>query len=306
MDGAREHRPALARRGGASAGALVVALVVLGIGAGGPGASGAAPSARADAPILSLLLTPQAGSAPLWVNATVNVAGGAGPFNLSLCFGTVDHTSPPAGCGAGTAANWSGSAPLTFTHRYETPGNFSVVAVVSDASGAGSGATALVVVTAAGALAVSASPSTTSGRAPLTVEFSESLTGGSPPLTVQWRFGDGTSGSGEVNGAVAHTYESAGTYTPSVTVTDGAGHRSSRTLAPIVVAAAAPAAYGGLTSGAVVLYLPALALLAATGLLVAVVVRLRRNEALREEGEDLVDTLRLEREAARPGREGPL
>lgn len=69
----------------------------------------------------------------------------------------------------------------------------------------------------------------TSGPTPLTVAFNS--TGSSDPdgdpLTFSWAFGDGTTGSGA---SVSHTYGSAGTYTATLTVTDGRGGVGSRTF----------------------------------------------------------------------------
>src|SRR5690606_31868095 len=53
------------------------------------------------------------------------------------------------------------------------------------------------------------------------VQFSSVITPNAPGSPVYaWDFGDGTSGSGA---APAHVYNTAGTYTVSLTVTNGAG-----------------------------------------------------------------------------------
>lgn len=74
---------------------------------------------------------------------------------------------------------------------------------------------------------LSATP--TNGLAPLTVSFS--ATGSSDPdghpLSYAWTFGDGTSDTGE---SVTHTYDTNGTYTAVLTVTDGHGGRSVRSV----------------------------------------------------------------------------
>jgi PKD repeat protein len=73
---------------------------------------------------------------------------------------------------------------------------------------------------------ISANP--TSGDAPLTVQFSG--TGSSDPeggaLTYGWNFGDGGTSS---SATVSHTYQSAGTFTATLTVTDNGGLQSSTT-----------------------------------------------------------------------------
>jgi PKD repeat protein len=65
--------------------------------------------------------------------------------------------------------------------------------------------------------AISASPST--GPAPLTVSFSGAAVAGGT-TNYAWDFGDGTTDSGTDKGNVSHTYNSAGTYTVSLS-TDG-------------------------------------------------------------------------------------
>jgi PKD repeat protein len=58
----------------------------------------------------------------------------------------------------------------------------------------------------------------TSGTAPLTVAFSDSSTGG--PTSWSWTFGDGGTSAAQ---NPSHTYNATGTYTVSLTATNGAG-----------------------------------------------------------------------------------
>ncbi len=93
--------------------------------------------------------------------------------------------------------------------------------------------------------------STRGGAAPLDVGFDarDAYDPDGPLAAVDWDFGDGTSGSG-VN--VAHRYASAGTYEPSVTVTDGDGASDRFALPVVTVAAGGPigaAASSGAGSG---------------------------------------------------------
>ncbi len=67
-----------------------------------------------------------------------------------------------------------------------------------------------------------------SGLAPMTVHFTGSALHGTPPYTYTWAFGDGQTQSGE---NVTHTYTAGGSYTVGLTVTDGAGHSASNTMA---------------------------------------------------------------------------
>jgi hypothetical protein len=258
----------------------------------GPAATARSPTgpqvqSTMDSPVLTLVPTPEFGNAPLTVNASVTVSGGVAPYRLSLCFGTIDHTSPPPNCGVGNAS-WSGSTPAVFSHQYLSAGNFSVIAVLTDARGAGVGSTALVVVTDRIALAANAVELTGSGPAPLRSTFNESVAGGTPPITLQWTFGDGSSGSELPGVPVEHVYTSPGVYVPQLTVSDGAGHQTVRTL-PAITVSSAP--NGGSPSGGEV---PPAELVGAF-LLAAVVaaagVRLGLARRWRREGDELIARL---------------
>jgi PKD repeat protein len=271
-----------------------------------PGAALASPprassAVRAlDAPVLTLVPSPSEGNAPMEVNVTAMVSGGVGPYDLSLCFGTVDHTSPTLPCGVGDS-NWSGAAPLVFSHAYLTPGNFSVTGVVTDARGAGVGSTALIVVTSGVALAATAFELTGSGTAPLVARFNESVVGGTPPITLQWTFGDGASGSELPGVPIEHTYTAPGTYVPTLTVTDGAGHSTVRAL-PTITVSPRPGLGplpGGLALGAIAELAAAFASVAVA---VAVAVTLVLRRQWRREGDELV---RRARSDARPRQEPP-
>jgi PKD repeat protein len=52
------------------------------------------------------------------------------------------------------------------------------------------------------------------------VSFTGSASGGTSPYGYSWNFGDGGTGSGSL---VKHTYQSSGTYTVGLTVTDSGG-----------------------------------------------------------------------------------
>jgi PKD repeat protein len=69
---------------------------------------------------------------------------------------------------------------------------------------------------------LSAAPteSVSSGPAPLSVSFTSNATGGKTPYTYQWQFGDGGTSTAA---NPTHSYTSAGTYTPSLVVTDSTG-----------------------------------------------------------------------------------
>ncbi|MCI4321352.1 MAG: PKD domain-containing protein [Thermoplasmata archaeon] len=253
----------------------------------GPGV--AAGVVVANQPILTLVPSPESGNAPLSVNVTVAVSGGIAPYNLSLCFGTNDHTSPAPNCGVG-ASGWNGTTELVFSHDYTTPGNFSVTGVVTDSRGSGVGSTALIVVTDRSVLAATADERTSGGAAPLSVTFNESVAGGTPPITLQWTYGDGTSGSELPGVPVVHVYETPGSFEPLLAVTDGAGHRTTQVLPRITVSA--PGHAGGEVGSGALPGWPAIvgafAIAAFTAGAVAVVVQHRR---WRREGNELVAQL---------------
>ena len=69
-------------------------------------------------------------------------------------------------------------------------------------------------------LTATASATPTTGNAPLSVAFTGSATGGTAPYSYSWNFGDGSAPSATQN--PSHTYGSAGTYTATLTATDGA------------------------------------------------------------------------------------
>lgn len=75
----------------------------------------------------------------------------------------------------------------------------------------------------------------TSGSAPLIVSFDAGASTGSAPLSYAWNFGDTTTSSGSAT--VQKTYNTAGTYTAQLRVTDSAGV-SSTASRTITVAAA--------------------------------------------------------------------
>ncbi|HZY92530.1 MAG TPA: PKD domain-containing protein [Thermoplasmata archaeon] len=302
-------------------GLLVGGLLSLG-GCGGTGASGGvagqawapdgagAPAwslsvaAVVDAPMLSLVPTPEVGNAPFNVNVSVSVSGGVAPYTLSVCFGTADHSSPPPNCG-GTISGWIPSGPLVYSHLYPTPGNFSVVGVVTDAHGAGAGSTALIVATSGSALAANAQETASQGRAPLTVEFTGTVSGGTPPLALQWIFGDGASGSELPTVPVRHVYSNAGVYHPTLRVMDGAGHLSVQALPAVTVgpATTGPALFDLAGPFGPLILASAVFLVVAS--VIGVLARVRENQRLRREGNQLIERMREGRSASEPSPPSP-
>jgi len=68
----------------------------------------------------------------------------------------------------------------------------------------------------------------TQGVVPATFEFQANLTGGTEPYTYVWNFGDGSEESNEQT--VSHTFEEAGTYNITLTVTDSEDQTASDSI----------------------------------------------------------------------------
>jgi len=252
--------------------------------------------------VLTLIPSPAAGSAPLLANVSVTVSGGHAPFNVSLCFGVADHQSPTANCGTG-ATGWSGTSDLHFAHLYSSPGNFSVTGIATDGAGDGVGSTALIVVTPPSVLNATVDERTTTGNAPLAVTFNESVAGGTLPITLQWAFGDGTSGSELPGVPVTHVYRAVGTFTPILTVADGAGHRTVRSAGPVTVTAAPGTPFPGSVGMPSPLELGGA--FVATALALGVLVPLLQRRRWRREGNALVDELEHDLADRSPPRRPP-
>jgi len=100
-------------------------------------------------------------------------------------------------------------------------------------------------------LSATASGTPTTGNAPLAVTFTGSATGGAAPYAYSWTFGDGTTSTAQ---NPSHTYTTAGTYSATLTVTDGSAPRQSATSSVSItaspIAGTAPGAPTGLTATA--------------------------------------------------------
>jgi parallel beta-helix repeat protein len=123
----------------------------------------------------------------------------------------------------------------TAGHTYRTPGTYTLKVTVTDHGGLSSSATTQIRVTAPAdappSAVLTASPA--AGPAPLqvTADGSDSSDTDSTPIdTYRFDFGDGSDPVGPQSGATAtHTYDTPGTYTVTMTVTDTAGLASSAT-----------------------------------------------------------------------------
>lgn len=90
---------------------------------------------------------------------------------------------------------------------------------------------------------VELSATTTSGKAPLPIEFSAAATDpDGDPLTYAWNFGDAATVAASGEPSQSHTFESAGSYEATVTVSDGRGGTAQASLQ---IAIADPNSGGG-------------------------------------------------------------
>ena len=129
----------------------------------------------------------------------------------------------------------SGTDPMA-THIYDTPGIYNAFVRVTDNSGAQDAAFVVITVNLTGndppVAALSADP--TSGDAPLNVDFDASASNDPDGTIVRYEF-DFDEGAGwEDYGSTAtaqHTYNTAGTYNPTVRVTDDGGQTDNTSTA---------------------------------------------------------------------------
>jgi hypothetical protein len=112
------------------------------------------------------------------------------------------------------------SVPLTFTASLGQNGN-QYRAVFTDSCGSAATLAATLTVWPQ-VIATAGTPGPTTGLTPLTVPFTGSGSGGDGgPYTFDWNFGDGSPHSGAQN--PSHTFNVGGSFTVTLTVTDGHG-----------------------------------------------------------------------------------
>ena len=196
-----------------------------------------------------LTANPSSGTAPLTVDFDASQslpADGATLTNYRFDFD--DGTSAVSG----TAA--------TVRHVYTEPGDYEALLTVTDSDGGTSTATVTIHVGSADettAQLVIEGPAT--GPAPLTVTFDGSRSVAAPGTTIAsytFDYGDGTQETG-TTATRQHTYTVAGSYTPTLTVTDSSqGESMAQASVKVLGPAATPATQRGGGSLGVALLMP--------------------------------------------------
>lgn len=164
---------------------------------------------------------PTTGNAPLSVSFAGSATGGTAPYGYSWNFGD--------GAAASTAQSPS--------HTYASACTCTATLTVTDSSAPAKTSTSNVTITVnavGNPLTATASSVPTTERSPLNVAFSGTGTGGTPPYTYSWNFGDGSVTSTAQN--PSHTYNTAGTYTAMLTLTDSASPGHTATSAASITA----------------------------------------------------------------------
>jgi PKD repeat protein/glucose/arabinose dehydrogenase len=177
------------------------------------------------------------GNRPPTVEATSDVTSGAAP--LAVQFDAVGDD--PDGPEGDLRYAWDfGDGGASFEqdprHTYMEPGTYTATVTVSDAGGAfGTDTVQITVSDPPGNMAPSVEAGVLPGSGPAPLEVLLTAAGTDPDgdsLTYSWAFGDGGApGTGE---SLRHTYDDPGTYTATVTVSDGHGGTDTASVEVVV------------------------------------------------------------------------
>jgi PKD repeat protein len=147
--------------------------------------------------------TPATGQASLTVAFSGSAAGGKAPYAYAWSFG-----------------DGSSSTLQNPSHTYSAAGIYIATLTVTDATGRTAAASLFTVSVSPGPLMAAVVATPAAGDAPLVTTLTGSATGGRPPFIYTWDLGDGTSSTLQ---SPSHTYSAPGSYTVSLTISDGDG-----------------------------------------------------------------------------------
>jgi PGF-pre-PGF domain-containing protein len=169
-------------------------------------------------PVASFSAAPTSGNTPLTVTFTDTSTGS--PTYWAWNFGD-----------GGT------SAAQNPTHTYTQAGTYTVSLTAANSAGSNTATKSgyISVTNPVSSPVASFTTTPTSGNAPLTVTFADASTGS--PTAWAWSFGDG--GTSAVQ-SPTYTYSVAGTYTPSLTVSNAYGSNTLVSSTPITVSSTTP------------------------------------------------------------------
>src|SRR5215210_4446202 len=160
------------------------------------------------------------GVAPATFDFEANVTGGMEPYTIRWDFDDGDSDEEE-----------SDDDDNDVDHTFDVAGTYTVSATVTDSTGRTVSDSILITVEPAPPLtAVEITSSDTEGVAPATFDFEANITGGTVPYTYSWDFGDGSVESDDDDESIDHTFDVAGNYTVSATVTDSTGRTVSDSI----------------------------------------------------------------------------
>jgi PKD repeat protein len=170
--------------------------------------------------------------ASLGVSSYTGVSGQPVAFDAS---GSSDPDGDPLTY-AWTFGDGATATVASTTHTYQTAGSFTVTLTVTDSGGASATQTTTAAISAANRPPVARAAASYAGTAgqPIAFDASGSSDPDGDPLTYAWDFGDGATATGQ---SPLHAYQTAGSFTVALTVTDNRGASATATGQAQIVAA---------------------------------------------------------------------